>query len=163
MGSLLNAIGMRKSTWDGTHDKKLYGDHGTLKWKQAYTHYVSCAKIGCIILCGNAEGFAAWASSAACRGEVAKVPDGRLFALIENTIVSVNAQAGTAAWTVENGLLTHSHKPQKSGLLACYGERLEALPSVSSRYEAPTARRRACAGSGLSSRLSPSAASTARA
>ena len=85
------------------HDKTLYGDHGSRKWKEAYNHYVSLTKLGCIILAGTVEKFSAWAKSKACRDEVAGVPDGRLFALIDGYIVAVSAQADTASPTVANG------------------------------------------------------------
>ena len=79
------------------HDKSLKN------WKEAYTKYVSLSKLGAIILAGDAKGFSAWAKSDACRDEVAKVPDGRLFALIDSYIVYVEAQANTGAATVANG------------------------------------------------------------
>ena len=81
------------------HDNTLYGDHGSRKWKEAYNHYVSLTKLGCIILAGTVEKFSAWAKSKACRDEVAGVPDGRLFALIDGYIVAVSAQADTKAPT----------------------------------------------------------------
>ena len=37
------------------HDNTLYGDHGSRKWKEAYNHYVSLTKLGCIILAGTVE------------------------------------------------------------------------------------------------------------
>ena len=85
------------------HDNTIYGDHGSRKWKEAYNHYVSLTKLGCIILAGTVEKFSSWAKSKACRDEVAGVPDGRLFALIDGYIVAVSAQADTASPTVANG------------------------------------------------------------
>ena len=85
------------------HDNTLYGDHGSRKWKEAYNHYVSLTKLGCIILAGTVEKFSAWAKSKACRDEVAGVPDGRLFALIDGYIVAVFAQSGGASATVRDG------------------------------------------------------------
>ena len=52
---------------------------------------------------GDAEGFATWAKSKPCRDEVAGVPDGRLFALIDGYLVNVEAQSGLASATVANG------------------------------------------------------------
>lgn len=85
------------------HDNTTYGPHGSRKWKEAYNHYVSLTKLGCIILAGTAEKFSEWAQSKPCRDEVAGVPDGRLFALIDSYIVSVSAQADAASTTVANG------------------------------------------------------------
>ena len=62
------------------HDKTLYGDHGSRKWKEWYTKYAGMTKMGVIILAGTPENFSEWAKSKACREEVAEVPDGRLFA-----------------------------------------------------------------------------------
>ena len=44
-----------------------------------------------------------WAKSKPCRDEVAGVPDGRLFALIDGYIVYVGAQSKEASATVANG------------------------------------------------------------
>ena len=85
------------------HDNTIYGPHGSRKWKEAYNHYVSLSKLGCIILAGTAEKFSEWAQSDACRDEVAGVPDGRLWAFIDGYIVAVFAQSGLASATVENG------------------------------------------------------------
>ena len=85
------------------HDNTIYGKHGSRKWKEAYNHYVSLTKLGCIILAGTAEKFSEWAQSDACRDEVAGVPDGRLWAFIDGYIVAVFAQSGLASATVENG------------------------------------------------------------
>ena len=81
----------------GLHDAAL------VDWRSAYGTYAAATTIGAIIFAGDAEGFATWAKSKPCRDEVAGVPDGRLFALIDSTIVNVNAQASTASATVENG------------------------------------------------------------
>ena len=81
----------------GLHDAAL------VDWRSAYGRYAAATTIGAIIFAGDAEGFATWAKSKACRDEVAGVPDGRLFALIDGYIVAVDAQAGTASSTVENG------------------------------------------------------------
>ena len=81
----------------------LLHDRSLKNWKEAYTKYVSLSKLGCIILAGTAEKFSEWAKSKACRDEVAGVPDGRLFALIDGYIVAVSAQADTASPTVANG------------------------------------------------------------
>ena len=81
----------------GLHDAAL------VDWRSAYGTYAAATTIGAIIFAGDAEGFATWAKSKPCRDEVAGVPDGRLFALIDGYIVSVNAQANTGAATVANG------------------------------------------------------------
>ena len=81
----------------GLHDKAL------VDWRSAYVTYAAATTIGAIILAGDAEGFSTWAKSKACRAEVADVPDGRLFALIDGYLVAVFAQAGIAMATVENG------------------------------------------------------------
>ncbi len=81
----------------GLHDAAL------VDWRSAYGTYAAATTIGAIIFAGDAEGFATWAKSKPCRDEVAGVPDGRLWALIDGYIVSVEAQAGLAAATVANG------------------------------------------------------------
>ena len=81
----------------GLHDAAL------VDWRSAYGTYAAATTIGAIIFAGDAEGFATWAKSKPCRDEVAGVPDGRLFALIDGYIVAVYAQADTASATVENG------------------------------------------------------------
>ena len=81
----------------GLHDAAL------VDWRSAYGTYAAATTIGAIIFAGDAEGFATWAKSKPCRDEVAGVPDGRLFALIDSYIVSVSAQAGRASATVANG------------------------------------------------------------
>ena len=81
----------------GLHDAAL------VDWKEGYGRYAAETTVGAIILAGDAAGFATWAKSEACRAEVAGVPDGRLFALIDGYIVSVSAQANTASATVSNG------------------------------------------------------------
>ena len=81
----------------GLHDAAL------VDWKEGYGRYAAATTVGAIILAGDAAGFATWAKSEACRAEVAGVPDGRLFALIDGYIVSVNAQSGMASATVSNG------------------------------------------------------------
>ena len=81
----------------GLHDAAL------VDWRSAYGTYAAATTIGAIIFAGDAEGFATWAKSKPCRDEVAGVPDGRLFALIDGYIVSVSAQADTASATVANG------------------------------------------------------------
>ena len=65
------------------HDKTLYGDHGSRKWKEWYTKYAGMTKMGVIILAGTPENFSEWAKSKACREEVAEVPDGRLWAFVD--------------------------------------------------------------------------------
>ena len=64
---------------------------------------MSLTKLGCIILAGTVEKFSAWAKSKACRDEVAGVPDGRLFALIDGYIVNVEPHSGLASATVRDG------------------------------------------------------------
>ena len=81
----------------GLHDAAL------VDWRSAYGTYAAATTIGAIIFAGDAEGFATWAKSKPCRDEVAGVPDGRLFALIDGYIVAVSAQADTASPTVANG------------------------------------------------------------
>ena len=81
----------------GLHDAAL------VDWRSAYGTYAAATTIGAIIFAGDAEGFATWAKSKPCRDEVAGVPDGRLFALIDGYIVSVSAQAETASATVADG------------------------------------------------------------
>ena len=81
----------------GLHDAAL------VDWRSAYGTYAAATTIGAIIFAGDAEGFATWAKSKPCRDEVAGVPDGRLFALIDGFIVAVSAQADTASPTVANG------------------------------------------------------------
>ena len=85
------------------HDKSLYGDHGSRKWKEWYTKYAGMTKMGVIILAGTPENFSEWAKSKACREEVAEVPDGRLWAFVDGYIISVNVKAATASATVSNG------------------------------------------------------------
>ena len=63
----------------GLHDAAL------VDWRSAYGTYAAATTIGAIIFAGDAEGFATWAKSKPCRDEVAGVPDGRLFALIDST------------------------------------------------------------------------------
>ena len=81
----------------GLHDAAL------VDWRSAYGTYAAATTIGAIIFAGDAEGFATWAKSKPCRDEVAGVPDGRLFALIDGYIVYVAAQAKTGSATVLNG------------------------------------------------------------
>ena len=81
----------------GLHDAAL------IDWKEGFGTYAACTTAGCIILAGDAEGFATWAKSKPCRDEVAGVPDGRLFALIDGYIVGVSAQSNKASATVANG------------------------------------------------------------
>ena len=81
----------------GLHDAAL------VDWRSAYGTYAAATTIGAIIFAGDAEGFATWAKSKPCRDEVAGVPDGRLFALIDGYIVNVDAQSGAACATVANG------------------------------------------------------------
>jgi hypothetical protein len=81
----------------GLHDAAL------VDWRSAYGTYAAATTIGAIIFAGDAEGFATWAKSKACRDEVAGVPDGRLFALIDGYLVSVSAQTNSASPTVDNG------------------------------------------------------------
>ena len=76
----------------GLHDAAL------VDWRSAYGTYAAATTIGAIIFAGDAEGFATWAKSKPCRDEVAGVPDGRLFALIDGYIVAVSAQADTRQW-----------------------------------------------------------------
>ena len=68
------------------HDKSLYGDHGSRKWKEWYTKYAGMTKMGVIILAGTPENFSEWAKSKACREEVAEVPDGRLWAFVDGYV-----------------------------------------------------------------------------
>ena len=75
------------------HDKSLYGDHGSRKWKEWYTKYAGMTKMGVIILAGTPENFSEWAKSKACREEVAEVPDGRLWAFVDGYIISVVRRA----------------------------------------------------------------------
>ena len=81
----------------GLHDAAL------VDWRSAYGTYAAATTIGAIIFAGDAEGFATWAKSKPCRDEVAGVPDGRLWALIDGYLVAVLAQAGRASATVANG------------------------------------------------------------
>ena len=81
----------------GLHDAAL------VDWRNAYSTYAAATTIGAIIFAGDAEGFATWAKSKPCRDEVAGVPDGRLFALIDGYIVAVLAQSDRACATVANG------------------------------------------------------------
>ena len=81
----------------GLHDAAL------VDWRSAYGTYAAATTIGAIIFAGDAEGFATWAKSKPCRDEVAGVPAGRLFALIDSYIVHVDAQADAASATVNNG------------------------------------------------------------
>ena len=81
----------------GLHDAAL------VDWHSAYGTYAAATTIGAIIFAGDAEGFATWAKSKPCRDEVAGVPDGRLFALIDGYIVAVFAQSGGASATVRDG------------------------------------------------------------
>ena len=81
----------------GLHDAAL------VDWRSAYGTYAAATTIGAIIFAGDAEGFATWAKSKPCRDEVAGVPDGRLFALIDGYIVAVLAQSAEACATVDNG------------------------------------------------------------
>ena len=81
----------------GLHDAAL------VDWRSAYGTYAAATTIGAIIFAGDAEGFATWAKSKPCRDEVAGVPDGRLFALIDGYLVGVFAQSKEACSTVLNG------------------------------------------------------------
>jgi len=85
------------------HDNVLYGKEGSLKWKAAYEHYVSCAKVGCVILARDLKGFITSTDSDSCLDEVHLVPDGRLFAIIDDTLVTVMAQKRSACPTVSDG------------------------------------------------------------
>ena len=72
-------------------------------WKEGFLTYAATSTAGCIILCGDAEGFSEWAKSEACKAEVKDMPDGRLFALIDGYIVCIDMKSGTASATVANG------------------------------------------------------------
>ena len=72
-------------------------------WKEGFLTYAATSTAGCIILCGDAEGFSEWAKSEACKAEVKDMPDGRLFALIDGYIVCIDMESGTASATVANG------------------------------------------------------------
>ena len=72
-------------------------------WKEGFLTYAATSTAGCIILCGDAEGFSEWAKSEACKAEVKDMPDGRLFALIDGYLVGVEAQANKASATVFDG------------------------------------------------------------
>ena len=98
----------------GLHDAAL------VDWRSAYGTYAAATTIGAIIFAGDAEGFATWAKSKPCRDEVAGVPDGRLFALIDGYIVSVDAQRARRA----------RRSPTARGRS---GERRSATVSASSR------------------------------
>ena len=58
---------------------------------------------GVIVLAGDAQGFSIWAQSPQCRAEVADVPEGRVFALIDGAIVAVDSERSLAVATAEDG------------------------------------------------------------
>jgi len=77
----------------------------SLVWgaKRSFPHYANETAAGVIVLAGDAQGFSIWAQSPQCRAEVADVPEGRVFALIDGAIVAVDSERSLAVATAEDG------------------------------------------------------------